>query len=110
MLRVHLAPYGSPEDLIGALTAARGEAEQLLRQAIVIGAEFAEERHQFQDQVHVRAILFDVLWRFGLSMFIWADHWIKRVATWPSMEITEPAQREALALIRGHLADARNAP
>jgi PadR family transcriptional regulator, regulatory protein AphA len=109
LLRVHLAPYGSPEDLVGALTAARDEAEQLLRQAIVIGTEFAEERHQFQDQIHVRAILFDFLWRFGLSMFIWADHWIQRVATWPNMEITAPAQSEALALIRGHLAEAPDA-
>jgi PadR family transcriptional regulator, regulatory protein AphA len=106
LLRVHLAPYGAPDDLIRALTAARDDAEQLLRQAIVIGTEFTEERHQFQEQVHVRAILFDFLWRFGLTTYLWADHWIERVGTWPSMELTEPARREALALISGHLEDA----
>jgi PadR family transcriptional regulator AphA len=104
LLRVHLAPYGNPADLRGALASARDEAEALLRQAVVIGTEFAEERHQFQDQVHVRAILFDFLWRFGLSMYLWADHWLDATATWNDMEITARARADALRLIRDHLA------
>jgi PadR family transcriptional regulator, regulatory protein AphA len=109
LLRVHLAPYGATDDLTRALASARDAAEGLLRQAVVIGTEFAEERHQFQDQVHIRAILFDFLWRFGLAMHVWADHWIGRVATWPGIEITDAARAEALALIKGHLADAPDA-
>ena len=106
LLRVHLAPYGETGDLQQALRKARDDAEQLLRQAIVIGTEFAEERHQFQAQVHIRAILFDFLWRFGLTMHVWASHWLEQVARWPSLEISARAEREALALIRGHLAAA----
>lgn len=103
LLRVHLAPYGKAEDLVRALEAARAEAEQLLRQAVVIGAEFAEGRHQFQDQVHVRAILFDYLWSFGLTMYLWADHWAERVSTWPSVDIGHEVEREAIALIKDRL-------
>jgi PadR family transcriptional regulator, regulatory protein AphA len=109
LLRVHLAPYGGADDLRRALTQAREDAEGLLRQAIVIGTEFAERRHQFQDQVHIRAILFDFLWRFGLTMYLWADHWLEQVAAWPDVEQTPAAEAEAIRLIEHHLARAPGA-
>jgi PadR family transcriptional regulator, regulatory protein AphA len=106
LLRVHLAPYGEVDDLVRALTRARDDAEGLLRQAIVIGTEFAEGRHQFQDQVHVRAILFDFLWRFGLTTYLWADHWLEEVERWPGIDPGDRARREAVALIERHLGEA----
>jgi PadR family transcriptional regulator, regulatory protein AphA len=105
LLRVHLAPYGGRDDLLRALESARDEATQLLRQATIIGTEFVEGSHQFQAQVHIRAILFDYLWRFGLTMYLWSDHWIERVELWPSIAPTIDAEREALQLIERHLAD-----
>ena len=84
LLRV-LAPYGTKGDLIRALESARAEAEELLRTAIVVGTEFVEGRHQFQDQVHVRAILFDYPWRFALTMHEWAERWTERVGAWPDL-------------------------
>lgn len=105
LLRVHLAPYGQREDLLRALHSARDEATQLLRQAVMIGTEFTEHRHQFQEHVHIRGILFDYLWRFGLTMYVWADHWLERVDTWPSIAPTTETQREALQLIERHLAE-----
>lgn len=95
VLRVHLAPYGSLPDLTNALDRARDEAEALLRQALVIGSEFAEQRHQFQDQVHVRALLFDYLWNFGLSMYVWADRAAAEVARWPDIDGDDAARHRA---------------
>lgn len=96
MLRVHLAPYGSLDDITNAIDHARDDAEALLRQALEIGAEFAEGRHQFQTQVHVRALLFDYLWSFGLGLYLWADRAGAEVGRWPDMDGDEPARRRAV--------------
>jgi PadR family transcriptional regulator AphA len=106
LLRVHLAPYGRKEDLIRALESARAEAEELLRTAIVVGTEFVEGRHQFQDQVHLRAILFDYLWRFGLTTYAWAQGWIERVEEWPDLRLRRRVRSDAIRLIEGALAGA----
>lgn len=105
MLRVHLSPYGSKEDLLEALTAARDEAGSLIRTALVVGAEFAEGRHQFQSQVHVRAILFDFLWTFGVSMYLWAERWTDEVGSWRDIEGSERARKEGVALIARSLTE-----
>jgi hypothetical protein len=99
LLRVHLSPYGTKEDLLRALEVAREDAEGLLRQAIAIGTEFTEGRHQFQDQVHIRAILFDYLWNFGLNMYLWADRSIEEVAMWPGLDVSCAVQRRGQELI-----------
>jgi DNA-binding PadR family transcriptional regulator len=99
LLRVHLSPYGSRDDLVRALEVARDEAASLVRQAMVIGTEFVEGRHRLQNQVNVRAILFDYLWAFGLSMYLWADRWIGEVSQWPDLEPTAEADRKAVELI-----------
>lgn len=104
LLRVHLAPYGTVDGLVAALTAARDEAEALLRQAAVIGLEFVERRHQFQDQVHVRAMLFDYLWNYGLTTYLWADRSLDRVATWDGMEGSADAKDAGVAAIAAGLA------
>ena len=100
LLRVHLSPYASREDLLRALEGARADAEALLRQAILIGGEFVEGRHQFQDQVHVRGILFDYLWGFGLGMYAWADRSIEEVSTWRSIDGSQRARHRAIKLMR----------
>jgi PadR family transcriptional regulator, regulatory protein AphA len=105
LLRVHLAPFGSKEELIAALETARVDAERLLRQAVVIGAEFVEGRHQFQNQVHVRAILFDYLWSFGLGMHMWAERSIAEVRAWSSIEGSDAARRRGAEAIRQRLAE-----
>jgi hypothetical protein len=88
VLRVHLAPYGSKADLVRALEQARSEAEELIRQAAAIGLEFVEGHHQFQDQVHIRAMLFDYLWSCGMSTYAWATRSLDRVNAWEAIEPT----------------------
>lgn len=100
LLRVHLSPYGTKDDLVRALEAARTEAEDLLRTGIAVGTEFVEGRHQFQGQVHLRAILFDYLWELGLTMYQWSERWLDRISSWPDLELRRKAEIEALQLIR----------
>lgn len=99
LLRVHLAPYGTREDLLRALESAQTAAEALLGQAVFIAQEFLEERHQFQEQVHVRAILFDFLWEFGLTMYLWAERSRVEVEGWTDLELSDKAER-ALQVMR----------
>ncbi|MGH9225358.1 MAG: hypothetical protein ACRD2W_16600 [Acidimicrobiales bacterium] len=107
-MRVHLAPYGTKDDLVRTLHEASDHAEGLLRQAAVIATEFLEGRHQFQDQVHVRSMLFDYLWNHGLVTYLWAERSLERVASWPGPDLgLEPdaeAVEGALAVIAGALA------
>jgi DNA-binding PadR family transcriptional regulator len=82
LLRVHLAPFGTRAELLTALEQARDDGDALVRQALLIGAEFAAGRHQFQDQVHVRALLFDYLWSYGLGLVAWSERSIAAVSEW----------------------------
>ena len=103
LLRVHLAPYGTTDDLVRALTATRDQAEGLLRQAASIAVEFLEGRHQFQDQVHVRALLFDYLWNYGLTTYMWAERSLEQVTSWDGMEPADASAQAGLAVIAGNL-------
>lgn len=105
LLRVHLAPYGSLDDLTRTLESARAQADELLRQADIIGSEFAHERHQFQEQVHVRAILFDYLCQFGRAMHDWADRSLTEISAWPDIAADPAARRRGVELIARHLAE-----
>ena len=82
----------------------RSDAEGLIRQALVIGTEFVEGRHQFQSQVAVRALLFDYLWTFGLSTWMWAERSLSMVAGWPSLSPGSAADEAAIASMRSQLA------
>ena len=105
VLRVHLAPYGTKPDLVNALERARDDAEGLLRLAVTIGGEFAEARHQFQDQVHVRAILFEYLWSYGLATYRWATSSLDVIDDWtdlaPTADRLEVGRERIEELIRG---------
>lgn len=104
LLRVHLALGGTREDLLHSVEAARDEAEQLLRQAMLIGQEFVDGRHQFGNQVHIRGLVFDFLWHFGLTMYLWAERTLAEVETWDDMELGSKGER-ALDLMRAALRD-----
>jgi DNA-binding PadR family transcriptional regulator len=99
LLRAHLAFAGTREDLLAAVAQAQADAEALLRQAVLVGTEFLDGQHQFQAQVHIRALVFDFLWHFGLMMYLWAERTRLEVAGWDDLELGAHAPR-ALAVMR----------
>ena len=103
LLRLHLSPYGSKSDLVQALQAARQQGNELVETAIVVGTEFAQGRHQFQDQVHIRAMLFDHLWNLGTSTVAWADACLEQLEQWEDLEITPARQAAAEQAIAARL-------
>ena len=100
LLRVHLAPYGTKDDLLHALATAREKTEELLRVGMVVATEFIEGRHQFQEQAHIRGILFDHLWRLAMAMHTWAEEWTEKVEAWKDIEPTARSVRDGVAVMR----------
>jgi PadR family transcriptional regulator, regulatory protein AphA len=103
ILRIHLSPWGTKQNLMRALEAEKAHAESLIRVCITVGTEFAEGRHQFQDQVHIRAILFDVLWAQGISRYLSAERCLEKVKRWPDIKGSAAAKREGVEAIAEEL-------
>lgn len=100
VLRVHLSPWGTKDDLVRAIERTRDDAVALLRVGITVGLEFVEERHQFQDQAHIRAILFDYLWSQAMTAYLWADRSLDEVARWRDIESSPASIARGLELMQ----------
>ncbi len=66
----------------------------------MIADEFVTGEHQFQEQVHVRTLLFDYLWNLGLVMYLWADRSAAELARWPDIAGDDAARRRAVEHLR----------
>jgi len=103
LLRLHLAPYGTKADLVRAIGAARAQALELLDTAAIVGEEFAQGRHQFQQQVHIRALLFDYLATLGTMTLTWADRCLAEIEQWDDLDPSPEQIDAAVDQIREHL-------
>jgi PadR family transcriptional regulator AphA len=86
LLRVHLARYGSRDDLLRALDEAEAQAQELLEIGREVAGEFVDGRHLLQEEAHIRGILFDYLWSFGTTMRDWAQRTRTEVEKWNDLE------------------------
>ena len=92
LLRVFFAGFGTQEQLLAALEQARVQAEALLRVGEAIGREAQAGQAPFQEQVAVRAFVFDFLWSYGRTIQRWAERTQAEVATWGERS---PEERQA---------------
>jgi DNA-binding PadR family transcriptional regulator len=99
-LRVHLARFGSIEDLRGSIEATRSAADELLQIAVDVAAEFDRGRHLFQDEAHLRGLLFDGLWAQGLALRNWADSSEREMERWSSLDHDPAAAKRAVDRMR----------
>jgi PadR family transcriptional regulator AphA len=100
LLRVFLASSGSRDDLLAAIRAARAQAEEMLAIGGPIAREYLERTHAFQEQVHIRALTFDYLYRWAQLTADWADRAEREVARWDDVGPSPAKHRRALARIR----------
>lgn len=100
LLRVFFARDGTREQLLAALEAAQAQAEALLAVGEAIRHEYREGRAPFQEQVDVRAFVFDFLASYGRTIQRWAERTRAEVATWDDLPPERRAQR-ALRIIDG---------
>jgi DNA-binding PadR family transcriptional regulator len=102
VLRVFLADLSGPDVLqhVGvALERVRADAHAILNVGRVAGPEYLEGTAPFQDQIHVRALVFDFLSHHARMLLDWADRTEAAVAEWDHQSPEEriEAAREHIA-------------
>ncbi|HEX4491023.1 MAG TPA: PadR family transcriptional regulator [Acidimicrobiia bacterium] len=94
LLRVFLADFNTREQLGAALDQVRADADAILDVGRIVGAEYLAGTAPFQDQIHVRALVFDFLSSHALTLRAWADRTEKALDAW---EGAAPRTRERAA-------------
>jgi DNA-binding PadR family transcriptional regulator len=83
LLRVFLADFATPAQLQVAIDQVRADADAILEVGRVVASEYLAGTAPFQDQVHVRALVFDFLSSHALMLREWADRTEDATASWP---------------------------
>lgn len=86
ILRVMLAPFGSPKDLQATLERARDDIAGMLDTANRIRDEYLEGRAPFQRYVVFRSMMHDFLSSFADLVDEWADRSLARMADWAAQD------------------------
>jgi DNA-binding PadR family transcriptional regulator len=94
LLRIFLADFATPEQLHVAIDQVRADADAIFDVGRVVSAEYLAGTAPFQDQVHVRALVFDFLSSHARMLRDWADRADEAVDTWPR---AAPRSRERAA-------------
>jgi DNA-binding PadR family transcriptional regulator len=82
LLRIFLADFSTADQLAAALEQVRADADAITDVGRVVADEYAAGTAPFQDQVHVRAIVFDFLWHHAQMLREWADRTESTFAAW----------------------------
>lgn len=98
LLRVFLADFATQEQLAVALGQVRADADAILDVGRVVATEYLAGTAPFQDQLHVRALVFDFLSHHALMLRDWADRTERTVASWPRVS-DQSRERAARATI-----------
>lgn len=101
LLRIFLADFASRDQLDVALSRLRADADAILDVGRVVGTEYLAGSAPFQDQVHVRALVFDFLSHHARMLRDFAD---RADAVFDSWDRGEDRVDVALQLIRRNLA------
>lgn len=103
LLRVHLARFGTKQDLLATISWAEKAAARILTDADAVATEFVEGRHLFQEEAHLRGLLFDALASQALALQRWAVDARKEVDQWRTVAGGEMARRRTIARMRAYL-------
>jgi DNA-binding PadR family transcriptional regulator len=103
LLRVHLARFGTKEDLLRAITWTEHTADDLLADADTVAADFVAGRHLFQHEAHIRGLLFDALTAQASALRQWATSARAEADRWDTIHADETARRRAVRRMRDYL-------
>lgn len=104
LLRVLFADLGTPEQLRAALQQVRSDGQAILDLGRLVAPEYRAGRAPFQDDIHVRALVFDFLAHQALMFLEWAERAEEALERWPDQS-TEQRESEALRRIEECLAE-----
>ncbi|HVT64085.1 MAG TPA: PadR family transcriptional regulator [Mycobacteriales bacterium] len=103
LLRVHLSRFGSLSDLSQAIDVADAAARDILQVAEAVAREYVAGTHLFQEEAHIRGLLFDGLVAQAQSLQQWASAARSEVARWPDIRGDDKATRRAIGRMRAFL-------
>lgn len=100
LLRLLLAGAFPPDPavVLDALQALERDAAALVEAGLIVGREFIDGTHQFQDQVRWRAHINDFIVRYGAFVLEWTQQTRAMVAAWDRADESEIG-RDAVALV-----------
>jgi DNA-binding PadR family transcriptional regulator len=110
LLRIFLGSHAkTKKELLNALDAAQDHAQRIFTVATQVADEYLNDRHEFQDQVHLRAFIFDYLWNSAVFTQQWAQGARAEIERWQDLTPTPAKHRRALKRIRSLSSDQPNA-
>jgi PadR family transcriptional regulator AphA len=101
LLRVFLGDLGTTEQLMVALEQIRADGDAILAVGRTVAAEYLAGTAPFQDQVHLRALVFDFLSSHALMLREWADRAEEAIAAWPDLSSSERQSRAQATIAAG---------
>ena len=96
LLRVHLAGFGTKEQLLAAVESVDATAEAILADAREVATIYAEGRDLLQGDAHVRALVFDHLVSLATTLRDWARRTRNEVDFWDDLEPDERKLRDGV--------------
>lgn len=99
LLRLFLGDLADTTAMRAALNQARADADSILTVGRRMSAEYLAGTAPFQDQVHLRAFVFDFLSHHALMLRQWADRTDAVLDRWPRLS-DEQRNAAALRIIR----------
>jgi DNA-binding PadR family transcriptional regulator len=106
LLRLLLGREGRPEDLLRAVATAREHADSMLAIGTPLGHEYLEGRHPQQEEVHLRSLTFDYLYRWALFNRDWAERTEAELRRWHDSSPSTAKERRARERIEAALSAA----
>ncbi|MDQ1396192.1 MAG: hypothetical protein QOG64_1451 [Acidimicrobiaceae bacterium] len=102
LLRVFLGTLGTDADLRAALAQVRADGNAVLDVGRVVGPEYLAGTAPFQDQVAMRALVFDFLSHHARMLIDWADRSEAVLDAWPDQSDAQRSE-QSLRMIRENL-------
>jgi DNA-binding PadR family transcriptional regulator len=99
LLRILLGRQARPDDLLAAVRAARQHAEEMLAIGAPLAREYLDGVHVQQEEVHLRSLTFDYLYRWAQFNQDWAERTEGELRRWRDTGPTAAKHRRALERI-----------
>ena len=93
LLRVFLGAEAQPEALLQAVRKVGADGAEIRDVGAPIGEAYLAGTAPFQDQVHVRAFVFDFLWSYSMLLTEWAERTARELERWPPLDLDQRRRR-----------------